>query len=42
MEAWYKTQSGDNDFLALLPDLDTQLLEDQTLKNKKTIQCCLM
>jgi transmembrane sensor len=37
VETWYAAQSGDNDYLSELSDLDKQLLEEDTLKNIKSI-----
>ena len=35
VEAWYAAQSGENDFLSSLSDLDRQVLEEETLKKIK-------
>ncbi len=37
VEFWYAAQSGDNDFLSSLSDLDRQVLEEETLKKIKNI-----
>lgn len=39
VEAWYAAQSGDNDFLSSLSDLDRQVLEEETLKKIKSTVC---